>query len=68
MMDYKKTFNVLEVLYDSCLEFWLGEGKDDLMAHLLAIKDVDLVTHNPFSPNGEELDPEAKAEFVRRYA
>lgn len=67
MMDYDKTLIVLDNFYHSCFAFWLGNGNDEIAAHHLAMKDMERAKWNPFSPNGEELHPEAKAKFMEMY-
>lgn len=64
MMDYKTTMTVLEHFYECCVAFWEGEGNDEYKAMDLALEDVKMVTCNPFFPNGEPLNLEAKAKFI----
>lgn len=66
MMEYEKTFKVLDVFYESCIEFWLGEGKSDYEAYKLALMDVEGIVTNPFSPLGETLNADAKAAFIEK--
>ena len=68
MMNYEKTFAVLDVIHESCIEFWLGEGKDDYTAYKLAQQDIEGIVTNPLSPLGETLNPDAKAEFIKKVA
>ena len=65
MMNFEKTFAVLDVIFDSCTEFWLGEGKDDYASHKLALMDIEGIVTNPLSPLGDTLNPDAKAEFIK---
>lgn len=68
MMEYEKTFKVLEAIHESCVEFWMGEGKDDYSAYKLAQQDIEGIVTNPFSPLGDTLNPDAKVEFLRKVA
>ena len=49
-------------------EFWANEldTDDDKEVWLKAIKDLEECNHDPFSPQGELLDLEAKAEFIKQ--
>lgn len=68
MMNAKETKKLLKEFAWECYEFWANELNidDDREVWLKAIKDVEGVTHNPFSPQGELLDAEAKAEFIQQ--
>lgn len=68
MMGYDKTLIKLDVFYSDCVDFWLESGKGGREAHFLAMKDVEGITHDPFSPNGDQLDPKAKEDFIKLYA
>lgn len=64
MLSKKTTQELVEKFYFDCLEFWQRENVED--AKGLAIKDCENITRNPFSPNGELLDAEAKAEVIEK--
>lgn len=38
---------------------------DDKEVWPKVIRDLECTNHNPFSPQGEELDKDAKAEFIK---
>lgn len=61
MMNYVKTVEVLSRFHQECMRFWENEGKDTR----LAIKDIERLEHNPYSPNGQKLNPQAKEEFLK---
>lgn len=67
MMGYDKTLITLDVFYDECVDFWIGTGQGGRAAHFLALTDVMALEANPFSPNGEQLDPVAKEDFIKLY-
>ena len=68
MMNAKETKNLLKEFAWECYEFWANElnTDDDKEVWLKAIKDVEECKHNPFSPQGELLDTNAKAEFIKQ--
>ena len=68
MMTYDATMITFDIFYDACMEFWLGEGKPFRQADYLAMMDVKAAKTNPFSPNGEELDPKGKEDFIKLYS
>ena len=68
MMGYDKTLITLDVFYSECVDFWLESGQGGRAAHFLAMKDVMAANNDPFSPNGEQLDPKAKEDFIKLYA
>lgn len=59
-MNYNETLETLTDFYRDCVRFWMREGKsiDN------ALRDVENITTNPYSPNGELLDVEAKNDFI----
>ena len=67
MMPYYESYKKLEQVYFECMGFWEKEGKNNLTAHKYAMKDIEYMEHDPFSPNGDLLDPDAKADFWRHY-
>ena len=68
MMGYDKTLITLDVFYDECMDFWLGTGQGGRAADFLAMTDVMALERDPFSPNGELLDPKAKEDFIKLYS
>lgn len=68
MMGYDRTYRVLDIIYECCVEFWLGEGNSDYAAHSKATKEIEELVTNPFSPLGDTLNPDAKAEFIKKNA
>lgn len=64
MLNYDKTIDVLQAFYEDCRAFWVRECANTREAHKRAVEDVERLSTNPFSPNGELLNIEAKAEFV----
>lgn len=67
MMGYYDSYKALELVYFECVEFWRREGKNKLVAHQYAAKDIENMERDPFSPNGDLLDPDAKADFWKHY-
>lgn len=65
MVSKKDTMYLLERFFGKCFEFWVNEGKDDREAFELALGETKEINTNPFSPQGDRLDPEAKAKFIR---
>lgn len=65
MLGYKETHDIVRAFYVDCVRFWKQEGKGVQEAHRLAKKDLEAITTNPFSPRGELLNPEAKADFLK---
>ena len=64
-MNFIKTVEVLIAAYQDCERFWIREGKSQEEAKMLARKDIEGMTTNPFSPNGETLNEEARIGFIR---
>lgn len=66
MLNREETYQILGEFFNDCVKFWILSGvKDYKEAFTLAIKDVEGVTHNPYSPQGELLDVEAKRLFIK---
>ena len=68
MLNANKTKKLLREFSWQCYEFWANEldTDDDKEVWMKAIKDIEEVSHDPFSPKGDLLDVEAKAEFIER--
>ena len=64
MLEYKKSYELIEQFYYECLAFWKKEG-EGAKAYELAKLDVEAVLTNPFDPQGEYLDPQAKKDFIK---
>ena len=67
MLNAKETKKTLKAHTWSCYEFWANELEtdDDKEVWPNVIKDLEATNHDPFSPQGELLDAEAKAEFMK---
>lgn len=65
MINKNDTTHLLEEFFSDSFRFWVNGGKDDRKAFELALNEVRELKCNPFSPQGDELDPEAKAQFIR---
>jgi hypothetical protein len=64
MLSYNESIEVLAAFYKNCKQFWLSVGKDAMEANKLALRDVEHITKDPFSPNGDAIDPLAKGEIL----
>ena len=61
-------FEIAEILtrfYGECYRFWIREGKDEVSARQLAMKDIEGITTNPYSPNGEKFNTDDKEMVVK---
>ena len=67
MLNAKETKRLLKEFAWDCYSFWSNElnTDEDSKVWPKVIMDLECVTHNPFSPKGELLDAEAKAEFIK---
>lgn len=65
MVNQKDTMYLLERFFGKSFEFWINEGKDDREAFESALDETKGISTNPFSPQGDKLDPEAKAKFIK---
>lgn len=65
MMNFIATVEVMIEAYQNCVDHWLREGVQEEEAKRLARKDIEGMTTNPFSPNGELLNEEARIGFIR---
>lgn len=67
MLNVAKTKKLLKEFTWQSYEFWANElDTDDKEVWLKAIKDLEECNHDPFSPQGELLDTEAKTEFIKQ--
>ena len=67
MINAQETKRLLKEFTWSCYEFWANElctDKDEKVWPKV-IMDLECVTRDPFSPKGDLLDAEAKAEFIK---
>ena len=67
MLNAKETKKLLKEFLWECYEFWSNELEtdDDSKVWPKVIKDLESTNNDPFSPQGELLDAEAKAEFMK---
>lgn len=67
MLNANKTKKLLREFSWQCYEFWANEmdTDDDKEVWSRVIMDVEGCKHDPFSPKGELLDADAKAEFIK---
>ena len=63
MKNFEETTDILKEFYGDCLRFWERENAPD--AHLNARKDVERITTDPYSPNGEKLNKNALNAFIK---
>nr|DAE30235.1 MAG TPA: protein of unknown function (DUF3330) [virus sp. ct5rm7] len=66
-MTEDKQRTILDNHYEGCLDFWKRQGKDEIAAMELALRELGKVTTNPLSPRGEPLDPAIIAETAGKY-
>lgn len=59
-MNYNETLDMLSKFYADCLKFCMREGR----SLDYALKDVESITTNPYSPNGQLIDLDARNDFV----
>ena len=65
MLSKHETQLALERFFKECEDFWRRTGMDEREAFESALDDTKRVRTDPFSPRGDKLDPEAKAEFIK---
>lgn len=71
MIDAKRTESILKQMAWECFEFWANEleipqdGSEDRKVWERVIEDLKEVNHNPYTPQGDELDPVARAKFIK---
>ena len=63
MKNFEETTDILKKFYEDCLRFWKRENVQD--AYLNALKDVERITTDPYSPNGEKLNKDALNAFIK---
>lgn len=62
-MNYSDTINTLKVAYAECLKFWERENVPNPKQE--ALNDIERMTTNPFKPQGEPLNKQAKSDFIK---
>jgi hypothetical protein len=66
MLPYKTSYDILNRFYEDCLRFWQREGGyKDYSVKELALQDVSRAENDPYSPQGEPLDKQAKQDFLK---
>ena len=65
MLSKHETQLALERFFKECEDFWRRTGMDEREAFEGALDDTKRVSTDPFSPRGDKLDLEAKAEFIK---
>lgn len=67
MINAQETKRLLKKFTWECYSFWANELEtyDDAKVWSKVIMDLECVTHDPFSPKGDLLGAEAKAEFIK---
>lgn len=66
MLNAKETQKILVKFFQECFHYWRGNAYSAHGAFELAIKDIEGIKHDPYSPLGEELHPEAKEDFINK--
>ena len=68
MLNARETKKLLKEFTWSCYEFWANDLRtdDDSKVWLNVIKDLEATDNDPFSPQGELLDVEAKKDFIEQ--
>ena len=56
-MNYIETLDTLSKFFADCVKFWPNDLQN-------AIKDVERVKRDPYSPRGKKLDKTAKQDFI----
>lgn len=62
----EKQIEMLEEHYRQCLAFWKREKLHGIAAQAMALNDIVRTRHNPFVPQGERLDDEARRKVVEK--
>jgi hypothetical protein len=65
MLNKQQTQIVLEKFFKDCENFWKRTGRNEREAFESALDDTKHISTDPFSPRGDKLDPEVKAEFIK---
>ena len=67
MIEAQETKKLLKEFAWECYEFHANDlgTNDDTLVWPKVLMDLEGVIHDPFSPQGDLLDVEAKTEFVR---
>lgn len=65
MKTYTETLTILDQFYKDCYNHWKREGGYGYYSiEELALHDIELVQNDPYSPQGEPLDQQAKKDFI----
>ena len=65
MLGKQETQMAMEKFFNDCVNFWRRTGMDEREAFESALDDIKHITTDPFSPRGDKLDLETKAEFIK---
>lgn len=65
MLSPKETESILERLFGECLRYWEGQTQDERKAFELAIQDIEEISHDPYTPQGDKFDEETKKKFLK---
>ncbi|WP_144460404.1 hypothetical protein [Siminovitchia fortis] len=66
----EKTWEIMTSFYNDCLKFWRKEQEkygnvSNEEVQKLALRDVSVITTNPYSPNGEKLDEKTQEKWIK---
>lgn len=64
MLSEIQTQLIVEKFFSECFRFWTMKGKGEREAFTLALKDVSLIKHDPYVPNGDDLNLKVKEKFI----
>lgn len=70
----EETNEILNRFYEDCVKFWGKEINErgyetDFTVEVLAVKDIEAISTNPFSPQGDALDVETHKQWIsKKYA
>lgn len=65
MVSKEKTMEILERFSQECYNYWMREGNSHKKAFELMLKDIECTIHDPYDPYGDELNMDAKEEFLK---
>lgn len=68
MINARETKRLLKEFSWECYEFHANDQRtnDDKKVWPLVIKDLEVIDYDPFSPQGDLLDVEAKRDFIEQ--
>lgn len=58
---------ILSNHYEGCLNLWKREGKDEITAMEMALRELREVRTNPLSPHSVTMEPDIVAEVAQKY-